>query len=196
MKKSPIYLFYEIVLNGANGKPGDEEDVHYWCLHGGHKVCMIKRLMRSNLNGVCSYSYLSIYLTSLISFCELPACPCKPYVHLVFYPQRPCWTPNTWRSWDGIWKMTTGWEGQSGILSEAWYVIREHQEGVSKSISLCHCKCLLSGLSITYNFMTGAMGPRKIWAGNYGVGCCLWPTIWRGWKAQVHCDDELYTSHW
>ncbi|KAF8808830.1 hypothetical protein BYT27DRAFT_7222707 [Phlegmacium glaucopus] len=51
-KKSPIYLFYEIVTNGPDGTPGDDGDVHYCCLHGTHKVCMIKRSMRSNLNGL------------------------------------------------------------------------------------------------------------------------------------------------
>ncbi|KAH9160626.1 hypothetical protein EDB89DRAFT_871052 [Lactarius sanguifluus] len=49
-KKSPIYLFYEIVANGADGTPGDDGDVHYRCLHGAHKVCTIKKSMRSNLN--------------------------------------------------------------------------------------------------------------------------------------------------
>ena len=54
MKKSPIYLFYEVVTNGPNGTPGDDGDVHYHCLHGAHKVCTIKRSMRSNLNGALS----------------------------------------------------------------------------------------------------------------------------------------------
>ncbi|KAF8801338.1 hypothetical protein BYT27DRAFT_7115152, partial [Phlegmacium glaucopus] len=48
--KSPIYLFYKIVTNGPDGTPGDDGDVHYRCLHGTHKVCTIKRSMRSNLN--------------------------------------------------------------------------------------------------------------------------------------------------
>jgi hypothetical protein len=52
MKKSPIYLFYEIVTNGSDGTPGDDGDVHYRCLHGSHKVCTIKKSMRSNLNGM------------------------------------------------------------------------------------------------------------------------------------------------
>ncbi|KAF8219965.1 hypothetical protein L208DRAFT_785578 [Tricholoma matsutake] len=50
LKKSPIYHFYEIVTNGPDGTPGDDGDVHYRCLHGAHKVCTIKRSMRSNLN--------------------------------------------------------------------------------------------------------------------------------------------------
>jgi hypothetical protein len=51
MKKSPIYLFYEIVTNGPDGTPGDDGDVHYRCVHGSHKICTIKRSMKSNVNG-------------------------------------------------------------------------------------------------------------------------------------------------
>ena len=57
MKKSPIYFFYEIVPNGADGTPGDDGDVHYRCLHGSHKICTIKKSMRSNLNGK-SYAFI------------------------------------------------------------------------------------------------------------------------------------------
>ena len=59
-KKSPIYLFYEIVTNGSDGTPGDDGDVHYHCLHGSHKVCTIKKSMRSNLNGM-SYMFVAHY---------------------------------------------------------------------------------------------------------------------------------------
>ena len=52
IKRSPVYLFYEVVANGSDGTPGDDGDVYYRCLHGAHKVCMIKRSMRSNLNSV------------------------------------------------------------------------------------------------------------------------------------------------
>src|SRR6266852_6314304 len=55
MKKSPIYLFYEIVANRANRTSGDDGDVHYCCFHGAHKICTIKKSMRSNLNGVFSF---------------------------------------------------------------------------------------------------------------------------------------------
>jgi hypothetical protein len=57
MKKSPIYFFYEIVPNGADSTPGDDGDVHYCCLHGSHKICTIKKSMRSNLNGK-SYAFI------------------------------------------------------------------------------------------------------------------------------------------
>ena len=63
MKKSPIYLFYEIVANGSDGTPGDDGDVHYRCHHGVHKVCTIKKSMRSNLNGAFSMVYLSLLRT-------------------------------------------------------------------------------------------------------------------------------------
>src|SRR5229473_4618813 len=58
MKKSPIYLFYEIVASGSDGTPGDDGDVHYRCLHGAHKICTIKKSMRSNLNGAFSFFLL------------------------------------------------------------------------------------------------------------------------------------------
>jgi hypothetical protein len=51
MKKNPIYLFYEVIPNGADGTPGDDGDKHYRCLHGSHKICTIKKSMRGNLNG-------------------------------------------------------------------------------------------------------------------------------------------------
>jgi len=63
MKKSPIYLFYEIVANGPDETPGDDDDVHYCCFHGAHKICTIKRSMRSNLNGEFSFLCCMIFLT-------------------------------------------------------------------------------------------------------------------------------------
>ena len=50
-KKSLIYLFYKSITNGPDGTLGDEGDIHYHCIHGSHKVCMIKRSMKSNING-------------------------------------------------------------------------------------------------------------------------------------------------
>ena len=64
MKKSPIYLFYEIVTNGSDGTPGEDGDIHYYCFHGAHKICTIKKSMRSNLNGAFSF------LCDLISLTE------------------------------------------------------------------------------------------------------------------------------
>jgi hypothetical protein len=52
MKRTPVYLFYEAVSNASDGSPGDIGDVHYRCFHGAHKICTIKRSMKSNLNGV------------------------------------------------------------------------------------------------------------------------------------------------
>lgn len=51
VKKNPVYLFYEVVSNGADGTPGDDGDKHYRCIHGSHKICTIKKSMRGNLNG-------------------------------------------------------------------------------------------------------------------------------------------------
>jgi hypothetical protein len=73
-KKSPVYLFYEIIANGSGGTPGDDEDVHYRCLHGSHKVCTIKKSMRSNLNGtfyvfVTYRHYRSLQANSFVSSC-------------------------------------------------------------------------------------------------------------------------------
>ncbi|KAF8799534.1 hypothetical protein BYT27DRAFT_7263832 [Phlegmacium glaucopus] len=44
LKKSPIYLFYEIVTNGPDSTLGDDGDVHYRCLHGTHKVFLVNNL--------------------------------------------------------------------------------------------------------------------------------------------------------
>ncbi|KAF8227879.1 hypothetical protein L208DRAFT_1294576, partial [Tricholoma matsutake] len=49
IKKNPIHLFYEVVPTGDDGKLGDNGDIHYHCLHGVHKVCTIKKTMKSNL---------------------------------------------------------------------------------------------------------------------------------------------------
>ena len=62
MKKSPIYLFYKNVANGPDGTLGDDGNIHYHCLHSSHKVCMIKRSMKSNVNGE---SYVLIAYHSL-----------------------------------------------------------------------------------------------------------------------------------
>ena len=58
MKKSPIYLFYEIIASGSDGTPGGDGDVYYYCLHGTHKICTIKKSMRSNLNSAFSFFLL------------------------------------------------------------------------------------------------------------------------------------------
>jgi hypothetical protein len=90
MKKSPIYLFYEIVANGADGKPGDEGDVHYRCLYGTHKICMIKRSMKCNFNGVFSFLGVLIYLSQpIISSCGLSARPREADVPFILHPPRP-----------------------------------------------------------------------------------------------------------
>lgn len=52
IKKNAIHLFYEVVPTGDDGKLGDDGDIHYRCLHGAHKVCTIKKTMKSNLTGV------------------------------------------------------------------------------------------------------------------------------------------------
>ena len=51
VKKNPIHLFYEIVPARPDDKPGADGDVHYHCFHGDHKVCTIKKSMKSNLTG-------------------------------------------------------------------------------------------------------------------------------------------------
>ena len=51
VKKNPIYLFYEVIPNGEDVTSGDNGDKHYQCFHGSHKICMIKKSMRGNLNG-------------------------------------------------------------------------------------------------------------------------------------------------
>ena len=63
IKKNPIYLFYEVVANGSDGTPGDDGDVHYCCLHGAHKICTIKKSMRSNLTGEYPFLCCLVLLT-------------------------------------------------------------------------------------------------------------------------------------
>lgn len=66
IKKNPIHLFYEIVPTGNNGKLGDDGDIHYRCLHGAHKVCTIKKTMKSNLTGVSTSCFICVtYLLSV-----------------------------------------------------------------------------------------------------------------------------------
>jgi hypothetical protein len=85
LKKNPIYLFYDIVINGPNNTPGDDGDVHYRCLHGAHKVCTIKRSMKNNLSGAHSvfyyYSYLTVLFSALVNNLRVHVKP----MHLLYY---------------------------------------------------------------------------------------------------------------
>jgi hypothetical protein len=63
MKTNPIYLFYEVVVNGSDCTLGGDGDVHYRCYHGVHKICTIKRSMKGNLNGALSIDCWSLLLT-------------------------------------------------------------------------------------------------------------------------------------
>ena len=98
MKKSPIYLFYEIVANGTDGTPGDDGNVQYRCFQGVHKVCTLKKSMRSNLNGTV---FLPLWFAipcsteTLISSREQPMRPCQAHVSTLLLPQRLRSTPNT-----------------------------------------------------------------------------------------------------
>ncbi|KAI9452265.1 hypothetical protein F5148DRAFT_1152263 [Russula earlei] len=49
VKRSPVYLFYEVISKGSHGSLGEDGDVHYCCLHGIHKMCTIKKKMRTNV---------------------------------------------------------------------------------------------------------------------------------------------------
>jgi hypothetical protein len=90
MKKSPVYLFYEIIANGADRTPGDDGDVHYCCFHGAHKICTIKKSMRSNLNGVFYFQAFASYFShkKFFSSCKQPARPHQANVPVVLNPQR------------------------------------------------------------------------------------------------------------
>jgi len=61
MKKNTIYLFYKNVANGPDGTPGDDGDKYYHCVYG-HKLCIIKRSMKNNVNG--EFSILVAYRSS------------------------------------------------------------------------------------------------------------------------------------
>jgi len=63
VKKNPIYLFYEVIVNGPDGTLGDDGDVHYHCFHGVHKICTIKKTMRGNLSGAFSFCSLLLDLS-------------------------------------------------------------------------------------------------------------------------------------
>jgi hypothetical protein len=51
---NPIYLFYELVPQNSSSQPGDPSDKHYCCCHSNHKILMVTKLMKSNLNGLCT----------------------------------------------------------------------------------------------------------------------------------------------
>ncbi|KAF8813537.1 hypothetical protein BYT27DRAFT_7035532, partial [Phlegmacium glaucopus] len=78
-KRSPIYLFYEIVVNGPDGTLGDDGDIHYCCLHGTHKICTIKRSMRSNLNVLVNNLHVHVkpmyQLYCVLKDCDEPPTP-------------------------------------------------------------------------------------------------------------------------
>ncbi|KAF8478000.1 hypothetical protein DFH94DRAFT_620353, partial [Russula ochroleuca] len=59
-KKSLIYLFYEVIANGSDGTSRDDSNVHYCCLHGAHKVCTIKKSMRSNLSALVNNLHIQV----------------------------------------------------------------------------------------------------------------------------------------
>jgi len=96
---------------------------------------------------LAAHSFSQIYISS----CEQSACPCEADVHALFNPQRPWWASNTERNWYHIGKVITGWEDWSWIYAEAWKIIREHQEGISRSTSLCYCKLCPSQLPLAYD---------------------------------------------
>ena len=103
MKKNPIYLCYKIVANRSDGTPGDDGDVHYRCLHGTHKVCTIKKLIRSNLNGVFFFYVAWPQTNIFLSTCELPSRPCQANVLTLFCLQRSAQACNTWWSSLCLW---------------------------------------------------------------------------------------------
>ena len=70
-KKNPVHLFYKVVPISDDGKIGDDRDIHYYCLHGVHKVCTIKKTMKSNLTGAFNTVFhlynLSLAFTVLVN---------------------------------------------------------------------------------------------------------------------------------
>jgi hypothetical protein len=53
-RSNPIYLFYELVPQNGGGQIGDPGDKHYRCCHGNRKILTVTKLMKSNLNGLCT----------------------------------------------------------------------------------------------------------------------------------------------
>jgi len=133
MKWSPIYLFYEIVINGPDGTPGDDGDIHYCCLHGAHKICMIKQLMRSNLNSMAFYvahCCLRFFTDPLLSSGEQSLCSHQAYVSTLLHPQGSWRAANTWWDLYCFWEVGAGWTCWSRIPEKAWKSIRKHQESI------------------------------------------------------------------
>ena len=176
MKKSTIYLFYEIVANGANRTSEDDGNVHYHCFHGAHKICTIKKSMRSNLNGAFSFFAALFFSQNVFSSCEQSACPHQADVSTILCSQRPWWAPDAWWNRYHIWEVTIRWEGRSWILEEAQQFVGEYQESVSRPASLCYCKWNRSDLSIVCNlwFYNRGHGTRRnsskyLWNGSSHV---------------------------
>ncbi len=133
-----------------------------------------------------------------ISPCKQPARSREADVPALLHPQGPWRASNIWRNWYRICKAITGRERWSWIPSETREVIREHQEGVPRLASLCHCKWNPSDFPfrVVHDFTTGAMGSGEVWASGHGMDHCMRPIFWRSGKAGVYHNDELHTSHW
>ena len=147
---------------------------------------------------VCYLFSAAGFSQHLISSYKQSARPCEADVPTVFNPQRPRQAPFTERNWYRVRKATTGLEGWGWISREAQKIVGEHQESISKSACLRHCKSIPPSypLLMTYKLTTGTMGLGEVRATTHGMGHHLWPAVWRGRKAWVYRDDELYASHW
>ncbi|KIL63847.1 hypothetical protein M378DRAFT_50048, partial [Amanita muscaria Koide BX008] len=53
-RRNPIYLFYEQVAAGADGKSADG-DKHYKCCHGSGKILTVTKAMKYSLNGLVGH---------------------------------------------------------------------------------------------------------------------------------------------
>jgi hypothetical protein len=65
VKWNPVYLFYKVVSQNANGMvgdPRDKHDKHYKCYHGNHKVLTITRAMKSSLNGMHAFKTTTFFM--------------------------------------------------------------------------------------------------------------------------------------
>ena len=122
--------------------------------------------------GTVRYLFCSAgFSQHLISSYKQSVCPYEADVSTLFNPQRPQQAPFTRQNWYCVHKVTTGLEGWGWISQEAQKIVREHQESISKSACLRHCKSIPPSYPslMTYKLTTGTMGPGEVRATTHGM---------------------------
>ena len=165
MKQSPIYLFYEIVVNGPDGTPGDDRDIHYHCLHGAHKICIIKWSMRSNLNGMAFYvAYRNCnlwFLTNPLLSSGEHHIKSMYQLYCILKNHEELPTPDEITIASGKRKLD-GHTKAEYLKKKTWKSIRKHQESIGRSKSVGHHKWRLFTQPLgAYGLIDRDCGTRK-----------------------------------